>query len=49
MVDPAARLVSVNVGQPRDVEWRGKSVRTSIWKEPVHDRLRVTRLNVDGA
>lgn len=48
MVDPAARLVSVNVGQPRDVEWRGKSVRTSIWKEPVHDRLRVTRLNVDG-
>lgn len=43
-----ARLVSVNVGRPRTIEWRGKPVRTSIWKEPVHGRRPVTHLNVDG-
>jgi MOSC domain-containing protein YiiM len=42
------RLVSVNVGLPRHVEWRGRRVRTSIWKEPVGGRVRVTRLNVEG-
>lgn len=43
-----ARLLSVNVGLPRDIEWRGRTVRTGIWKEPVGGRRRVTRLNVDG-
>src|ERR1041384_6494332 len=43
-----ARLVSVNVGLPRDVEWRGRTVRTGIWKEPVQGRRRVGRLNVEG-
>jgi MOSC domain-containing protein YiiM/ferredoxin-NADP reductase len=43
-----ARLLSVNVGLPRDVEWRGRIVRTAIWKDPVADRRRVRRLNVDG-
>jgi MOSC domain-containing protein YiiM/ferredoxin-NADP reductase len=43
-----ARLLSVNVGLPRDVEWRGKTVRTGIWKEPVQRRCRVGRLNLDG-
>ena len=42
------RLVSVNVGQPREVSWRGGTVLTSIWKAPVPDRRWVTRLNVDG-
>ena len=28
-------VISVNVGRPRDVEWRGRTVRTSIWKDPV--------------
>jgi MOSC domain-containing protein YiiM len=42
------RLVSVNVGLPREVEWRGQSVRTSIWKEPVAGRTRVNRLNLEG-
>ena len=31
----SASLISVNVGLPREVEWRGKRVRTGIWKEPV--------------
>ena len=43
-----ARLLSVNVGRPREVAWRGKMVYTSVWKEPVEGRRRVRRLNVDG-
>jgi MOSC domain-containing protein YiiM len=42
------KLISVNVGLPREVQWRGKTVRTSIWKHPVDGRVRVSRLNVDG-
>ena len=44
----AAKLVSLNVGLPRDVSWRGKTVRTGIWKNPVQSRLMVRRLNIDG-
>ncbi len=43
-----ARLLSVNVGVPRDVEWEGRTVHTGIWKEPVDGRRLVRRLNVDG-
>jgi ferredoxin-NADP reductase/MOSC domain-containing protein YiiM/ferredoxin len=43
-----ARLVSLNVGLPRDITWRGKIVHTGIWKNPVHGRLAVRRLNIDG-
>jgi ferredoxin-NADP reductase/MOSC domain-containing protein YiiM len=43
-----ARLLSVNVGLPRDVTWRDRTVRTAIWKDPVHGRRTVRRLNVDG-
>src|SRR5499425_432011 len=42
------RLLSVNVGMPRDVEWRGRTVHTGIWKEPAQGRRRVGRLNVEG-
>jgi MOSC domain-containing protein YiiM len=41
-------LLSINVGLPRDVEWRGKTVRTSIFKSPVPGRVRVRRLNLEG-
>jgi len=44
----AARLVSVNVGLPRDITWRGKTVHTGIWKSPVQGRVKVRRLNLDG-
>ena len=44
----AGRLLSVNVGLPREVEWQGKTVYTGIWKEPVDGRRMVRRLNVDG-
>src|SRR6266704_1156631 len=43
-----ARLLSVNVGLPRDIEWKGRTVHTAIWKEPVHGHCRVGRLNLDG-
>jgi len=42
------RIVSVNVGLPREVEWRDKVVRTSIFKAPVSGRVRVTELNIEG-
>jgi ferredoxin-NADP reductase/MOSC domain-containing protein YiiM len=43
-----ARLLSVNVGLPRDVTWNGKTVRTSVWKSPVDGRRMVRRLNLQG-
>jgi ferredoxin-NADP reductase/MOSC domain-containing protein YiiM/ferredoxin len=43
-----ARLLSVNVGLPRDIEWQGRTVHTSIWKDPVAGRRRVRRSNLDG-
>ncbi|MGO6724130.1 MOSC domain-containing protein [Rhizobium ruizarguesonis] len=42
------RLLSVNVGLPRDVTWQGKIVNTAIWKTPVDGPRMVRRLNVDG-
>jgi len=42
------KLLSVNVGLPRDIEWKGKVVRTSIFKAPVDGPVRVARLNLEG-
>jgi ferredoxin-NADP reductase/MOSC domain-containing protein YiiM len=42
------RLLSVNVGLPRDITWQGKTVHTAIWKSPVNGPRMVRRLNVDG-
>jgi ferredoxin-NADP reductase/MOSC domain-containing protein YiiM len=42
------RLLSVNVGLPRDVTWNGKTVRTAVWKSPVTGRRMVRKLNIDG-
>jgi len=43
-----AKLLSVNVGLPRDIEWQGRTVRTAVWKEPVSGRRWARRLNIDG-
>ncbi len=43
-----ARLLSVNVGLPRDVAWNGRTVHTGVWKAPVHDRCRVGRTNLEA-
>jgi MOSC domain-containing protein YiiM len=42
------KLISVNVGLPREVEWHGRSVTTGIYKEPVAGRVRLRTLNLDG-
>jgi ferredoxin-NADP reductase/MOSC domain-containing protein YiiM/ferredoxin len=41
-------LLSVNVGAPKDVSWRGKTVFTAVFKDPVTGPRRVRKLNVDG-
>lgn len=43
-----ARLLSVNVGLPRDVPWRGETVHTGVFKSPVSGPRRVRRLNIEG-
>jgi MOSC domain-containing protein YiiM len=42
------KLISVNVGVPREVIWKGERVTTGIYKEPVEGRVAVRRLNLDG-
>jgi len=42
-----ARLLSVNVGLPRDIEWQGKTVHTAVWKAPAKRRRMARRLNID--
>ena len=43
-----AKLVSVNVGVPRTVEYGGRTVTTAIWKRPVTGRVEVRAVNLDG-
>jgi MOSC domain-containing protein YiiM len=43
-----ARLLSANVGLPRDIPWQGRTVHTAIWKASVQGRRMVRRLNIDG-
>ena len=42
------RLLSVNVGVPKQVPWQGKTVFTGVFKDPVAGPRRVGRLNIDG-
>jgi MOSC domain-containing protein YiiM len=42
------RLISVNVGVPRTVRWRGKNVTTGIFKVPVDGPLMARPHNLDG-
>lgn len=42
------RVISVNVGVPKDVTVRGEAIETAIWKEPVASPVSVRRHNLDG-
>jgi MOSC domain-containing protein YiiM len=42
------RLLSVNVGTPRQVQWHGREVTTAIFKQPVDGPRFVARINVEG-
>jgi MOSC domain-containing protein YiiM len=43
-----ARVISVNVGTVREVEWRGEMVPTAIWKTPVAGRVALRGVNFAG-
>ena len=45
---PLAQLISVNVGLPRSVAWKGRTVQTGIFKQPVIGPVVARRLNLDG-
>ncbi len=40
------RVLSVNVGMPRDVPWLGEIVRTAIFKSPVTDKVPLRTLKI---
>jgi MOSC domain-containing protein YiiM len=42
------KLISVNVGLPRETIWKGREVKTGIFKEPIEDPVMVRKLNLDG-
>lgn len=42
------KLLSVNVSLPKEILFKGKTVRTGIFKEPVRGRVRVSKLNLEG-
>ena len=42
------KVLSVNVGLPREVEWRAEAVETAIFKAPVSGKVAITRLNLAG-
>src|SRR6185295_11892625 len=44
----AMKLISLNVGLPRDVIWKGRTVTTGIFKEPLDGPVHLRKLNLDG-
>ena len=42
------KVVAISVGRPRQVQWHGRSVQTSIFKTPVSGRVQVTHTNIEG-
>jgi MOSC domain-containing protein YiiM len=42
------KVVSVNVGLPREVLWNGRKVTTGIFKEAVEGHIMMRRFNLDG-
>jgi MOSC domain-containing protein YiiM len=44
----AMKILSLNVGLPREVTLQGKHVRTGIFKEPANALVILRTLNLDG-
>jgi len=42
------KIISLQVGRPRTVRWRGRAITTGIYKEPVDGRIMLRRFNLDG-
>jgi MOSC domain-containing protein YiiM len=47
-INGAMKLVSVNIGLPREVTWRGRPTATAIYKQPVEGPVVLRKLNLDG-
>ena len=45
---PVGAVISVNTGEPREVEWAGRTVRTAIWKVPTEGRIPLEHDNLVG-
>jgi MOSC domain-containing protein YiiM len=43
-----ARVLSVNVGRPREFEYHGRIAKSAIWKSPVAGRVALRGVNLDG-
>jgi MOSC domain-containing protein YiiM len=43
-----ASIVSINVGRPRAMVWRGKTIKTAIFKHPIAGRISIRKTNIDG-
>jgi len=48
VTEQTVKILSVNVGLPREVTWQGKVVTTGIFKEPVNEPVMLRTLNLDG-
>ena len=48
MTVPTMRVISIQCGLPREVDWHDRRVTTSIYKDPVDGRVALRRLNLDG-
>jgi len=46
--DQVMKILSINVGLPREVLFRGEIVTTGIFKEPIEGRVKIRKLNLDG-
>jgi MOSC domain-containing protein YiiM len=43
-----ARILSVNVSLPREIDHKGQIISTGIFKEPIEGRIKLRTLNLDG-
>ncbi len=41
-------VISLNIGLPREIEFEGKKIITSIYKEPVFERVNLEKINLEG-
>jgi len=42
------KIVSLNIGLPREVTWHAMKINTGIFKEPIRSRIALSKLNLDG-
>jgi len=42
------KIVSINIGTPREYLYESRLIRTGIFKDPVAGRIRVNALNIEG-